>query len=131
VDEGDEAAVGAGTGFAINEFEAAAREIGENGFEVRDTIGDVVEAGAALGEDAGNGRIRRGRFEQFETAPGAADEHDVDALGWNRFERGTGGARNEFECWQRGAQRWNRDRDVVERVLQVRLRRLVLSALQV
>jgi len=54
MDEGDEAAVRTGSRSAVDQFEAALAEVFENGREVGDAIGDVMEPGSAPIEEAGD-----------------------------------------------------------------------------
>jgi len=121
MDEGDEAAVGAGPRSPVDQFEPAPGKVVQNAGDVIDSVGHVVQARPSPVEKPRNGRFRADRLDKFEATAGRAEEDDIDALRRHRLGPGTAGAGNVFECRQCGTDRRYCDADVVERVFQVRL----------
>jgi hypothetical protein len=89
----EEDAVGAGgvdeevevaAGSDLNVFGDEAGSLGFEGFEgagdVVDVEGDVVEAFAAFGEEAADGRVQLGRFEELYAGFACGDHGDADLL---------------------------------------------------
>ena len=66
--ECDAAIVGAGTGRPVDQGEPGSFEPAQGGVEIGDAVRDVVEAGAAAGEEAADGRVGSERFQQLEPA---------------------------------------------------------------
>ena len=80
MDKGDLQAEEATPRGDVDQLGALGRQLLERGADVVDLVGDVMDAGAALGEEAADGGVVPGRREQLE--PGVADEHGgrLDAL---------------------------------------------------
>ena len=80
MDKGDLQAEEATARGDVDQLGALGRQLLERGADVVDLVGDVVDAGAALGEEAADRGVVPGRREQLE--PGIADEDGgrLDAL---------------------------------------------------
>lgn len=96
----------------VDELDPGLPEAGERPGEVRDTVGDVMEALAAALEESAHGGFRAEWLQELD----GASETDSDALGLQGFDRGTGSPPQEFEetaCLLQGGDGHG---DVVQRV---------------
>ncbi len=80
MDERDLEAEHTAARLGVDELGACARELGERSADVRHLVGDVVHPGAALREEAPDGRVLSERCEQLDTALADADRRRLDAL---------------------------------------------------
>src|SRR5262245_56245850 len=81
MEEGDQFAVGAGARLFVDEANAGAATTVEGAGQVVDGEADVVDAGSALGEEPGDGRVRLARLEQFDERLTGAQSGDAGAIG--------------------------------------------------
>ena len=65
MNKGDAPTAGADPRYLVNQLVAGRATIGECGIEVGNAIADVVDAGAAAGQEPGDGAIGVSRREQF------------------------------------------------------------------
>lgn len=78
--KGDEVSLGSAAGLGVDEFVAFGGEGLERGADVRDTVGEVVQAGTASSEEAPDRRIGPGWGQQLDPPGTGSDEDDLDAL---------------------------------------------------
>lgn len=114
VDERYAVALGARARGVVDQVEATAREVGEGGLDVVDAVGDVVETGAAPGEESCHRVIGGERLDELDLRCAGADEADGHALGRDRLDWGRGGAGQGFEGRERRADRLDRHGNMVE-----------------
>src|SRR5690606_31199401 len=115
VEEGDAMAVGARARLLVDEADAGPAQAIQRGGEIRDGVGEVMEAGAAALEEPGDRGLGRDRLDQLEACVAAADERDRDALVGDALDRGTVPAGDELEDRKRLRDGADGDSDVVER----------------
>jgi hypothetical protein len=70
----------AAPGRLVDQLGAGRREPAQRRAEVSDLVRDVVHPGAALGEEAADGRVVRERAEQLDAALADAQRRRLDAL---------------------------------------------------
>src|SRR5690242_18514959 len=80
MEEGDKVATSAGAGRLVDQLEAGLAALDERGVDVGDAVGDVVESGAALGQELADGAIRPGRREQLDPLLAAANQRRLGTL---------------------------------------------------
>ena len=83
----------------------------ESGEKVGHPVGDVMNAGSAVGEEACDGTGAGSRLDEFYES----DEGDVDVFCWQFFDAGTSGPGDGFEGRRGLLNGRNCDADVVER----------------
>ena len=86
-------APGPEAGSGVNEFDPLLPKAGQGFREIRDPVGDVMEALAAVLEESAHGGIGSQRLNDLD----GAGKADSDALGLQGFHRGTGRSRQELE----------------------------------
>lgn len=97
MEERDAMAVSARAWRSVDQLEAALLERAESGDDVGDTIGDVVQPGAALFEEAADGGVRSEGLEQLQAALPGTHEAELDALRFDPLAAGTAAAAGGFE----------------------------------
>lgn len=112
MEEGNLVAPGTGAGHRINKADPLPPEAGEGFGEVRDPVGDVMEARAPPMEEPADGGLRAEGLQEFD----GAGEADPDALGLQGLDRGTGSPGEEFEETASLLQGGHGHGDVVQRV---------------
>ena len=85
VDEGVFLAVAGGAGGFVDQLDLMSAQAGKGGPEVVDFEAEVVDAGAAPGQVAGDAALPIGGFEQFDLALAGGQEGYFDCFGRNVF----------------------------------------------
>ena len=86
--EGDAMAASAGAGQVVNELIAEDPACGKRRIEVGNPVADVVDAGTAFGEEAGDWGVRRDRLQEFDIGPAEVEVEDPGTIGFLRSATG-------------------------------------------
>jgi hypothetical protein len=114
MEESDTMAVGARARRPVDQLQAARLARTQRGLEVGNAVGDVVQTGTPLLEEAAHGGVGTERLEQLEPAVPDSDETELHALRFDALATGTPSARRGFEGWEGVIDRRDRDRDVIQ-----------------
>jgi len=110
LEEGHEVTPGTWSRRLIDEFQAQGLETAHGFTEVRDPIGDMMEALASFMQETSDGSLGSQRLQKLD----GAHEGNPDALARKFLHRGTSVARKEFENGDRLLEGGYRHGDVVQ-----------------